>query len=95
MRVASQGGWVILNGRPLRAKWLGHTRPSAVALGSTRDPNDGADVMSPFGVGEGGVGVEDRRGSRILLVGENIENSEVTVLPPQSDGSLGGAIREI
>ena len=32
---------------------------SLASVGSTGDPNDGADVISPFGIGEGGVRVED------------------------------------
>jgi len=28
-------------------------------VSSTGDPNDGADVISPFGIGKGGVRVED------------------------------------
>ena len=35
MRIANQAGWVVLNNRPLRAKWLGGVAPSEVVLEHT------------------------------------------------------------
>jgi Family of unknown function (DUF6065) len=49
MRIASQAGWVVLNDRPIRAKWLGHTSPSAVVIESTGAPPCAA--ISHFGEG--------------------------------------------
>jgi hypothetical protein len=35
MRIADQAGWVILNDRPIRAKWLGDAGPNAVLIEHT------------------------------------------------------------
>jgi Family of unknown function (DUF6065) len=49
MRIASQAGWFVLNDRPLRAKWLGGTTPTAVVVECTGDPPFAA--VSHFGEG--------------------------------------------
>jgi hypothetical protein len=49
MRIANQAGWVILNDRPLRAKWLGHAGASAVVIECEGNPPQPA--ISHFGEG--------------------------------------------
>jgi Family of unknown function (DUF6065) len=49
MRIASQAGWLVLNDRPIRARWLGHALPSAVVIECTGDPPYAA--ISHFGEG--------------------------------------------
>ena len=49
MRIANQAGWVVLNDRPLRAKWLGGTRLSDVVIEQVGDPPHSA--LSHFGHG--------------------------------------------
>lgn len=49
MRIANQAGWLVLNDRPLRAKWVGDAGPNAVVLEYTGDPPYAA--ISHFGEG--------------------------------------------
>jgi hypothetical protein len=49
MRMASQAGWVIINDRPLRAKWRGHAAPNSLVIECQGDPPYGA--ISHFGEG--------------------------------------------
>jgi Family of unknown function (DUF6065) len=49
MRIAGQAGWVILNDRPIRAKWSGGTGPNEVLIESTGAPPHAA--ISHFGEG--------------------------------------------
>jgi hypothetical protein len=49
MRIADQAGWVLLNDRPMRAKWLGKTSPDSIVFERTGDPPYTA--ISHFGEG--------------------------------------------
>ena len=49
MRIASEAGWVLLNDRPLRAKWLGGSEPEAVVFDYSGPPPYSA--ISHFGDG--------------------------------------------
>jgi len=49
MRIADQAGWVILNDRPLRARWSGGMGPDAVVIEHTGAPPHAA--ISHFGEG--------------------------------------------
>ena len=49
MRIANQAGWVVLNDRPLRARWSGGADPSAVLVEPTGAPPHAA--TSHFGEG--------------------------------------------
>jgi hypothetical protein len=49
MRIAGQAGWVILNDRPIRAKWSGGGGPNAVLIENTGVPPHAA--ISHFGEG--------------------------------------------
>src|SRR6516164_8634344 len=53
--------------RNTRPRWTSSNgRWQLASVGSTGDPNDGADVISPFGIGEGGVRVEDLDDARFV-----------------------------
>lgn len=49
MRIGNQAGWLILNDRPIRAKWLGGARPDSVVLEQSGDAPYPA--LSHFGEG--------------------------------------------
>lgn len=49
MRIADQAGWLILNDRPIRARWSGSTGPNAVEIEHTGDPPYSA--VTHFGEG--------------------------------------------
>jgi hypothetical protein len=49
MGLANQAGWLILNDRPIRAKWTGHAHPSAIAIECEGEAPFGA--ISHFGHG--------------------------------------------